>query len=106
MVAIEILGTVLEFAIDSLVEILQDLGTRRFRPLEVRIDMVDKQSQALRSVAEFCRTRAALSRPYQHDPGVAEMHLRAASRIAIAVVLGKTEGFAEPGNSFVNVFDT
>ncbi len=78
MVAIEVLGCILEFAIDGLVEILQEFGACRFRSAEVRFQIVDEHSQALRSEAEFRRARAVLLRPFQ--PGVTEVHLRAASR--------------------------
>ncbi len=47
MVAIEVLGCILEFAIDGLVEILQEFGACRFRSAEVRFQIVDEHSQAL-----------------------------------------------------------
>ena len=95
--AVEVLGCVLELAIDGFVKILQDLGACRFCSLEMRINIINKHGQALRSIAELRGARSAWSCSMDHNPCVAEMHLRAADRpcgIAIAVVFDEAEGFA------------
>jgi len=106
MVAVEVLGCVLEFAIDGFVRILQDLGASGFCALEMRFKILNKHGQALRSRAQLSRGRGACARPVEHNPGIAEMHLRAADRlrgIAIAVVFNEAEGFAQPSNRLGNI---
>jgi len=106
MVPVEVLGCVLEFTIDGFVKILQDLGACRFCSLEMRINVINKHSQALSSIAELRRARSAWLRSMEHNPGITEMHLRAADRpggIAIAVVLDEPEGFAQPSNRLGNI---
>src|SRR5216684_9066435 len=99
--AIEILGSILKLAIHGLVEILHDRGTRRFCATEVRLHIVNEYSKALRPVAKFGWTRRAFPRLLQHDPGVAEVRLHAVGRVAITVVLNKTEGLVEPCHRLV-----
>src|SRR5260370_21950100 len=97
MMAVKVLGCVLEFAIYGFVRILQDLGTCGLCSFKMLFNILNKHGQALRSRAQLSRGRGACARPRQHDPGVAEMHLRAAERlrgIAITVVFDKAEGFA------------
>ncbi len=104
-VAVEVLGCVLEFTIDGFVKILQDLGACRFCSLEMSINVINKHSQALSSIAELRRARSAWLRSPDHNPGIAEMHLRAADRcgVAIAVVFNEAEGFAQPSNRLGNI---
>src|SRR6185437_9944283 len=93
---IEVLNSVLPFAIFGHVEILHNLGTGRYRSLEVRIDIVNEDGQALSPRAELRGYRTPRPRAFEHDPGAAEIHLRALGRIAVAVVLSKSEGFRQP----------
>jgi len=94
VVTIEVLRSVLEFAIDGLVEILHDPGARRFCSLEVRVNIVDEHGQALSFKADLRRTGPAGSNSVEHDPSLAEMHLRTtdrAFRVAVAVMLDESE---------------
>src|SRR6202050_5761327 len=104
--AIEVLDSVLPFAIHGFVEVLYDFGASRSRSPKVRIHVFDEHREALRSVADWCRGRSARSRGAQHDPGFAEVHLRSAGRapwLAIAVVLGESECLGQPVNRIFNV---
>ena len=97
MVAVEILGSVLEFAIDGFVRFFQDFGACRLCSLEMCFNIFNKNGKTLRSRTQLCGARGARARPMQHDPGVAQMHLRAADRpggVAMAVMFDKAEGLA------------
>ena len=74
----QVFDSVLAFAIKGLMQILDDLRARRLRPFKVRIDIFDEDSQALRVMSNLRRTHAPRPRAVQHDPGIAQMHLRAA----------------------------
>src|SRR5258708_33392506 len=78
MVAVEVLGCVLEFAIDGFVRILQNLGASGFCALEMRFKILNKHGQALRFRAQVRSGRGGCERPAAHQPGSAEMHLRGA----------------------------
>ena len=58
MVAIEVLDSVLPFAIFGHMEILHNFGVRRFRSLEVRVHVVDEYGKALGPGTELRRGRA------------------------------------------------
>src|SRR5215831_14713747 len=95
--AIEVLDAVLPLAVASLVEFLNDLGACRFRPAVVAIDILDEHREALSSVAQLRGACVTGVRPIEHDPCVAEMHLRAAdrsTRFAIAVVLAEPKSLS------------
>src|SRR5271169_5031981 len=100
MVPVQVLSRVLEFAIYSLVRLLQNLRPRSFRSPKMRFHIVDKHRQALRSVPELCGTRAIFFRLMDHDPRLAEMDLRPAQWLAIPVVLSETECLTQPLNRF------
>jgi len=53
MVAFEVFDSVLSFAVGRLVEILHDLGARRFRSVVVRIHIGDQHCQGLGKRTEF-----------------------------------------------------
>ena len=97
MVAVEILGGILEFTVNSFVRFFENLGASRFCSLEMRFNILDKYGEALSSGAELRRGRSTWFWPMDHNPGIAEMHLRAACRsrrVAIAVVFGEAKRFA------------
>jgi hypothetical protein len=87
VVTVEVLGRVLSLGVNRDVWLLQNLGVRRLRLTVMRVDVVDEYRQALRSVAELLRPGRAGSRAFHHDVRFAETHLRAAQRLAIALVL-------------------
>ena len=59
VMAFQVFDSILPFAINGFVEILHNLGARRFRPVEVSINIVDEDGQALSSVAELRRALGA-----------------------------------------------
>ena len=75
--AFKIFDSVLPFAVECLVEILQNLDAGRLRAFEVRIHVLHEHSEALGVASELRRGGAARPRAPEHDPGVAQMHLRA-----------------------------
>ena len=52
MVAIEVLGAILQFAVDRLVQIFHDGHSGSFSSLEMRLDVFDEDSEALRPEAQ------------------------------------------------------
>jgi hypothetical protein len=69
----------------------------------VRIHIVDEHGQGLGSMTDLRGALGVFSRAIEHDPGVAEMHLRSGDRIAIAVVLSEAECFRQPSRGIDNV---
>src|SRR5258706_2311765 len=56
-------------------------------------------------MADLRRAGVAWSRAIEHNPGFAEMHLRALDdpvRLAISIMLGKTERFRQPDQRMGN----
>src|SRR5690242_531712 len=98
VMAIQIGCPVLAFAVLRLVGSLHDRCASRFRALEVFIDILHENRQALRAVAELAWAEGAVARASHHYAGRAEMELSAAGRrgIAVAVVLGESEGSGQP----------
>jgi hypothetical protein len=91
MVAIEVFGSVLEFSINSFMQIFEEGNSGRFSLLEMGVNVFDEDSEALCSKAKLLRGGVCLPGLLQHDPGIAGGHLRSADRIAVAVVLDKSE---------------
>ena len=58
MVPVQIQRRVLPFAVNGLVQLLDDLGPGGFGAGEVRVHIVDKHGQRLCSVAQFRRSPA------------------------------------------------
>lgn len=104
MVAIKILRGVLQLAVNGLVQIFQKRHFGRLRPLEMRFDIFDKDSETLRPKTELPGSGGMLvPSTVEHDPRFASAHLRAANGIAIAVVLDEAECPAKPGYCFLDV---
>jgi hypothetical protein len=104
--AFKVFDSVLPFAIDSLVQLLHDLGAYRFRSFEVRINIVHEYCQALSLAPDLRGAGAPWSRAVEHYPGIAEMHLRALDPpawFAITVVLRETECFRQPNQRIGNI---
>ena len=94
--------TILQFAIECLVEILHDGCAFQFRSLEVSLNIIDKYGKALCSVAEIRGHRTSCWRAFQHQPCIAKMHLRAADHaigIAVVVMLTESEDSRQPARS-------
>src|SRR6266436_4515021 len=98
MVPIEVLGRILEFSISSFVWLLLNFRARRLGSLKVSLHILNKNRQALRSIAKFRRAPATCPRLPKHDPCIPQMHLRPADRLAITVMLAESECSAQPGN--------
>ena len=101
MVAIEVFGSVLQLSIDSLMQIFEEGSSGRFGLLEMGVNVVDEHRETLCPEAKLLRS--CVPGLFQHDPGAAGGHLRSADRIAVAVMLNKSERLAEPYNGFLQV---
>ena len=101
--AVEIFEPVLTFAVASFVEILDDLCTAALRPFVVGVDIVNENGQTLRSATNLSRGAVPGFRTLEHDHRVAEMHLRAADWITVAVMLSETESPGQPCDRFHHV---
>jgi hypothetical protein len=97
-VAVEILSAIFAFAVDGFVQIFDDLGARRFCFLEVRIHVIDEDSEALGAGAELGGSSSSLAHSLQHDPRVAEVQPCTADRgrVAVGVVFDGAEGVGQP----------
>jgi hypothetical protein len=103
VVAGEILGGVLEFAVGSFVEFFDDFCAGGFGALVVIFKIFDEDGEALGVGAELGGSAAAGEGLLEHDPGVAEMELGAGGRVAVVIVQGEAENFGEPGDGLRNV---
>lgn len=93
VVAGEILGGVLEFAVGSFVEFLDNFGAGGFDLLIVTFEVLDEDGEALGVGAELGWSSAAGKGLLEHNPGVAEMELGTIRWVAIVIVLGEAESF-------------
>ena len=98
MVSSQVLDAVLPLAIDGLVQLFDNPAAFGLGPREMAVYIANEDSQALRPISELARTHVAGWRSLQHDPCVTQMYLRAAHRVAIAVVFAKGEGPGQPPN--------
>jgi hypothetical protein len=69
----------------------------------MRVDVIDEHRQRLRRHAALHRARRTRSRGPKHDPRIAQIHLRALRRIAVAIVFGESEHTGQPGGRGGNV---
>jgi len=103
VVAVEILGGVLEFTIDGFVGLFEDGGAGGASALAVSFDIVDKKGKALRAVAQFAGRACPGGKAFEHDPGIRGAQLRSADGIPVAVVFGEGEGAMQPGDGLLEV---
>src|ERR1700693_4790021 len=97
VVTIEIVDAVLSFSIASLVKVFPYLCALSFCFLVMSIDVRNNNGEHLSSISELRRTLAAsVTRASQHDVRVAQVHLDPAYRVAIPIVLRKSEYAREP----------
>ena len=71
--------------------------------MEVCGDVVDENGEALGSEAELRWGARVGADVEDHEPGVAEIELRAADGVTVAVVLGESEYAGEPDDCIGNV---
>jgi hypothetical protein len=103
MVAIEVFGRVLQFSINSLMQIFEEANSGRFSLLEMGVNVLDEDREALCSKAKLLRSCVLVPDLLEHDPGVAGSHLRSANRISAAVMLNESERLAEPYEGFLQI---
>ncbi len=94
--SIEVLDTVLPFSVNGLVKIFPDRPALSFCFRVMSFDVWHHHRERLRSISHSCRTFGAFARASQHDICAAEVHLDAAYRLAISVVLREPEYPYEP----------
>lgn len=104
MVAGEVFGGVLEFAVFGLVEFFDNFCASGFGALIVGFYIFDEDGEALSVRAQLGGSAAACEGLLEHDPGVAQMELSAGGRVAVMVVLDETERFGEPGGGLGDVW--
>src|ERR1700722_5138696 len=97
MMTIEIVDAVLPFSIASLVKVLPYLCALSFCILVMSIDVRNNNGEHLSSISELRRALAGrVTRASQHDVRVAQVHLDPAYRVAVPIVLRKSEYAREP----------
>jgi len=94
---IEIVDAVLPFSIASFVKVLPYLCALSFCFLVMSIDVRNNNGEHLSSISELRRALAGpVTRTSQHDVRVAQIHLDPAYRVAVPIVLRKSEYAREP----------
>ena len=94
----EVLDAVLALAVWGLVQLFDDPGASRSCPVIMRLHVLNKDGEALRPAADLRRSGAAWPSRSQHDPGIAQVHLRAVGGFAVAEAFDETKGSCELGN--------
>src|ERR1700730_3397115 len=101
---IEVFDAVLPFSIDSLVKVLPYLCALSFCFLVMSIDVRNDYREHLSAIPELRRALAGpLARVIQHDVRVAQVHLDPAYRVAVPIVLRKSEHPREPGTGLRHI---
>ena len=104
--AFQVFHSVLPLAVGGLVQVLHDLGSCQLRSFAVRIDIVHKHGKALRLVPGLRGAGAPWPCAIEHDPGIAEMHLRAVDPPAWftkTVMLDETKCFRQPSERICHI---
>lgn len=73
------------------------------RTAKMAVHFLEKHRQALRPISKWRRTRACFACSANHDPDVPQTQLRSAGRLALAVMLEKTERFFQPRDGRLHV---
>src|SRR5271163_4299518 len=84
MVAVEVLDSILEFAINGFVKVFDYFGSFRFCSGVVCVDIVQEDRQRLRAVSHLRRSRP-IRCVLDHDAGSSGIHLGAAQWLAVAI---------------------
>lgn len=103
--AFKIADAVLKFAVDGFVQFLDDVCAGGTGARVVRFDVLDKDGEGLRAVAEV--RRALLAGAFcgvDHDACFAEAQLSAGERVSVMVVLDESECRAEPFERLWQIF--
>ena len=103
MVAVEVLSGILQFAVDSLVQVLKNRGPESFGVFEMCIDFFDEDSQTLRAKPKLFRGLLSIPGLFEHEAGLARKHLGSAGWVTVTVVLHEAIGIAEPEDGFLQV---
>ena len=103
-VTVKIGDAVLPFSIDGFVEVLPDDCAFAFCFLAMSSDVRNDNGEHLSAITKRRRALAAtVTRAIQHDVGIAQIHLDAANRVAVAIVLRESEDACEPGTGLGQV---
>src|ERR1700675_3050285 len=100
---IEILDAVLSFSINGFVKLFPDSRAFFFCFPVVSIDISHHDCEHLSSLPERRRALSALARTSQHDICLAHIHLNAAYRLAVTVVLRESEYPRQPVTSISHI---
>jgi hypothetical protein len=96
----EVLHRVLQFAVNSLVKLLDETNPRGFYLPMMRVNVIEKNRQALQVVTKFRRRRSIRLGSVRHDVRVREPQLRArdfaGGRIDVVILLDESEMFRKP----------
>jgi hypothetical protein len=99
-VPFQILHGILQFAVDSLMKLLDKTNPRRFHFSMMRIDIVEKNRQALQVVSKFRRSGSIRLGGVRHDVSVRQPQLRscnlASGRIDVVILLDEPKMLYEP----------
>ncbi len=104
--AFEVFHSVLPFAVFGLVQILHDLSSCRLCSFKVRVNVFDEDCKALSLVPDLRGAGGPRPGAIEHDPGIAEMHLRAVNPpawFAVTEVLDETECFRQPNERICDI---
>ena len=96
--AIEVFHTELSLALLGFVQGFDNVGAGCPDSTILAIDIFNKDGQALSSVTQLGWAGLSRLSLTDHDASVAEEHLRAGNRLAIAEVFAKTEHASEPAD--------
>ncbi|HTT90072.1 MAG TPA: hypothetical protein VMF65_11015 [Acidimicrobiales bacterium] len=105
MVTVEIAGTILALTINGLMYIFDDRGAPRLGPVVVGIDVRYEHGERLRAVTEFGWRLLTGARRIEHDPGLAQVHLRPAGITwrPVPVVFAEPENAGQPRRCCVDI---
>ncbi len=98
VMAVKILDAVLTFSINSLMQVFYDFRTCGLHSCEMRIHVVHKDGERLRSTTKLFRSAVAVSL-FEHEAGLSRIHLGTAYRLAVSVVLSESKYASEPRDS-------
>lgn len=96
VVSLQVFDGILEFSVNRLVRIFMNHSARCLCAREVSLDILNKDSQALRSEAELCGRAKFRLRNFQHDPCISDVDLNTREWIAVLVMHHEPENASQP----------